>query len=57
MVNRMHMKQKPKAKAKIDPPPQTKPFMDPAHDLGYTESDETIPKFEQRYLNNVVNVD
>ena len=51
------MKIKPKSKAKVDPAPKTKPFMDPNHELGYTVSDETLPKFEQRYLNNVVNVD
>lgn len=57
MINRLTMKVNPKSKAAVDPAPRTRPFMDPDHELGYSESDETLPKFEQRYLNNVVNTD
>ena len=49
------MKVKSKSKATIDPAPKTRPFMDPDNEIGYTQTDESIPKFEQRYLNNVLN--
>lgn len=57
MINRLTMKIKPKAKANIDPAPKTRPFMDPDHEFGYNVCDESLPKFEHRYLNNVVNTD
>ena len=57
MINRLTQKIYPKSKAKIDPAPKTRPFMDPGHEFGYDLSDESLAKFEQRYLNNVVNVE
>ena len=55
MINKLSQKVKPKSKGKLDPPPVGKPYMDPDNEIGYTETDESIPKFAQRYLNNVVN--
>ena len=57
MINRLHQKIYPKSKANIDPAPKTRPFMDPDHETGYRTCEETLPNFELRYLNNVVNVD
>ena len=55
MINKLSMRIDPHAKARLDPPPKTKPFMDPSHELGYDKTGESLPKFELRYLNNVIN--
>ena len=51
------MKLKPKSKINIDPAPQGKPFMSKDHEYGYTATPDSLPNFEKRYLNNVMNVD
>ena len=57
MINRLHMKIKPKSKVNIDPAPQSKPFMSKDHEYGYSAAPDSLPNFEKRYLNNVMNVD
>ena len=57
MINRLHMMVNHKLKNNVDPAPKTRPFMDPAHEFGYDTTDETLAKFERRWLNNVINVD
>ena len=37
MINRLHMLINPKSKAKIDPAPKSRPFMDHDNEIGYKE--------------------
>ena len=42
---------------KMDEAPKTKPRIDRKHEIGYDVADESLPRFELRYLNSVLNVD